>query len=82
MGIRWVGLCLLAGPRHFGRVWLLAGAMWLTPLAASPSPRTGWTPASSSPLWPRAKADPTLAVGLGEEYRLGTPGLAGATLVA
>ncbi len=80
---RWAGLDLLAGPRLFGRAWprLCAGYV---------ADAIGWKPAP----WQRLDAGAVLnelsgsqaerapAVGLGEEYRLGSAGLAGATLVA
>jgi hypothetical protein len=53
--------------------------MWPMPLAWSPNRGTGWTPAVLSAL-AQGPAESTPAVGLGEEYRLSTPGLAGATL--
>lgn len=56
---RWVGLDLLAGPGLFGRAWpVSARAMWPMPLAGSPSPASGWTPASSSPQSLRVRPSP------------------------
>ncbi len=83
MANRWVGLDVLAGPRLFGRAWprLCAGYVadaighkaepWLRLDAGVVFAELSGTQAERAP-----------AVGLGEEYRLGSTGLAGATLVA
>jgi hypothetical protein len=80
---RWVGLDVLAGPGLFGRAWprLCAGYVadaigqeampWLRPDADAVLTTVA-----------QGQAEPAPAVGLGKEYRLGSPGLAGATLVA
>lgn len=78
---RWVGLDLLADPGLAPGPGL-AQVMWPMPLGRGRSLGTGWTPALSCRRWALGQAEPAPAVGLGEEYRLLSPGLAGATLVA
>ncbi len=80
---RWVGLDLVAGPGLFGRAWsrLCAGYV-ADAIGREPKP---WHRLDAGPVLSalaHGLAEPAPAVGLGEEYRLGTPGLAGATLVA
>ena len=53
--------------------------MWPTPLAGRPVPLDAGAVLATVA---QGQAEPAPAVGLGEEYRLGTPGLAGATVVA
>jgi hypothetical protein len=56
--------------------------MWPMPLAGSRSPGSDGTPGPCSKALTQGQAEPAPAVGLGEEYRLSTPGMAGATVVA
>ena len=83
MGARWVGLDLLAGPRLFGRAWprLCAGYV-ADAIGRKPEPWQRLDARAVLEALARNQAEPAPAVGLGEEFRLGTPGLAGATLVA
>ena len=83
MANRWVGLDVLAGPRLFGRAWprLCAGYV-ADAIGRKPEP---WQRLDAGALLAElsgTQAERAPAVGLGEEYRLGSAGLAGATLVA
>jgi hypothetical protein len=83
MGSQWVGLDLLAGPGLFGRAWprLCAGYV-ADAIGRETKP---WHRLDAGAVLSRlaqGQAEPARAVGLGEEYRLSTSGLAGATLVA
>jgi len=83
MGTRWVGLDLLAGPGLFGRAWprLCAGYV-ADAIGRQALPWTRLNAGAVLEALAQNQAEPAPAVGLGEEYRLGTAGLAGATLVA
>lgn len=80
---RWVGLDLLAGPGLFGRAWprLCAGYV-ADAIGREPKPRIGLDASAVLATVAEGQAESAPAVGLGQEYRLDTPGLAGATLVA
>lgn len=56
--------------------------MWSTPLAGEPKPWHRLDAGVALEALAQSEAEPAPAVGQGEEYRLSTPGLAGATLVA
>ncbi len=80
---RWVGLDLLAGPGLFGRAWprLCAGYV-ADAIGRKPEP---WLRLDAGVIFAEltgTQAERAPAVGLGEEYRLGSAGMAGATLVA
>jgi hypothetical protein len=80
---RWVGLDLLAGPKLFARAWSRLCAGYVADgigLEAKPGP--GFDAGAVLATLGQAEVVPAPAVGLGAEYRLGTPGLAGAALVA
>jgi hypothetical protein len=83
MACRWVGLDLLAGPRLFARAWsrLCAGYM-ADAIGLETKPHPGLAAGAVLARLGQGEAAPTPAVGLGAEYRLGTPTLAGAALVA
>jgi hypothetical protein len=83
MGTRWVGIDLLAGPGLFGRAWprLCAGYV-ADAIGRKPQPWHRLDAGAVLEELVRGQVEPTSAVGLGEEYRLGSGGLAGATLVA
>jgi hypothetical protein len=81
MGTRWAGLDLLAGPRLFGRACprLCAGYV-ADAIGREPEP---WLNAGAMlEALAQGQAEPAPAVGLGDEYRLGSASLAGAILVA
>src|SRR5882672_6279631 len=80
---RWVGLDLLAGPGLFGRAWprLCAGYV-ADAIGQEPKPRLRLDAGAVLATVAQGQTEPASAVGLGEEYRLGTTELAGATLVA
>jgi hypothetical protein len=80
---RWAGLDLLAGPRLFGRAWprLCAGYV-ADAIGLEPKPWLRLDAGAVLATVVQGQAEPTHAVGMGEEYRLGTSGLAGATLMA
>lgn len=80
---RWVGLDLLAGPGLFGRAWprLCAGYV-ADAIGREPKPWHRLDAGAMLEALVHGQAEPVPAVGLGEEYSLSTPGLAGATLVA
>jgi len=82
MGSRWVGLDLLAGPGLFGRAWprLCAGYV-ADAIGREPKPWHRLDAGAVLEALAQGQAEPAPAVGLGDEYRLSTPGLAGATLV-
>jgi hypothetical protein len=83
MGSQWVGLDLLAGPGLFGRAWPCLCAGYVADAIgreAKPWHRLDAGAVLSAVAQGQAESAP--AVGLGEESRLGAPGLAGATLVA
>ncbi len=82
-GSRWVGPDLLAGPGLFAHAWprLCAGYV-ADPIGRKPKP---WRRLNAGPVLEvlaQGQTEPAPAVGLGEEYRLSTLGLGGATLVA
>ena len=83
MAGRWVGLDLLAGPGLFGRAWprLCAGYV-ADAIGREPKAWTRLDAGAVLATVAQGEAECAPAVGLGEEYRLGTPGLTGATLVA
>ncbi len=83
MAGRWVGLDLLAGPGLFGRAWprLCAGYV-ADAIGQEPRPWLRLEAGAVLEALAQGEAEPASAVGLGEEYRLSTPGLAGATLIA
>jgi hypothetical protein len=83
MGSRWVGLDLLAGPGLFGRAWPRLCAGYVAD-AIDREPKV-WQRLDAGAVLEalaQGQVEPAPAVGLGEEYRLSTPGFAGATLVA
>ena len=79
---RWVGLELLAGPRLFGRAWprLCVGYMD-DAIGVEARPRQRLHIGAVLARVARAQAEPAPAVGMGAEYRLEGPRLAGAALV-
>jgi hypothetical protein len=79
----WVGLDLLAGPRLFGRAWsrLCAGYM-ADAIGLEAKPHPGLDAGATLATLRQTEAEPAPAVGLGAEYRLTTPSLSGAALVA
>jgi hypothetical protein len=83
MAGRWVGLDLLAGSGLFGRAWprLCAGYV-ADAIGQEAKPRVRLDAGAALGTVAQGQAEPGPAVGLGEEYRLGTTELAGATLVA
>ena len=83
MAGRWVGLDLLASPRLFARAWprLCLGYV-ADAIGRKPEPWQRLAPTPVLEALAKGQAEPAPAVGLGQEYRLGTPGLAGATVVA
>lgn len=83
MAGRWVGLDLLAGPGLFGRAWprLCAGYV-ADAIGRKPKPWLRLDGGTVLATVAHSPADPATAVGLGEEYRPGSPRLAGAALVA
>jgi hypothetical protein len=83
IGTRWVGIDLLAGPRLFGRAWprLCAGYV-ADAIGRKPEPWQQLDAGAVLQELVRGQAEPAPAVGLGEEYRLGSGRLAGAALVA
>jgi hypothetical protein len=83
MANRWVGLDVLAGPRLFGRAWprLCAGYV-ADAIGRKPEPWQRLDAGAVLGELSGSQAERAPAVGLGEEYRLGSVGLAGATLVA
>ena len=80
---RWVGLDVLAGPRLFGRAWprLCAGYV-ADAIGRKPEPWQRLDATAALTELSGSQAERAPAVGLGEEYRLGSAGLAGAILVA
>jgi hypothetical protein len=83
MGTQWVGIDLLAGPRLFGRAWprLCAGYV-ADAIGRKPEPWQRLDAGAVLEQLVRGQVEPAPAVGLGEEYRVGSGGLAGAALVA
>ena len=83
VGDQWVGLDLLAGPGLFGRAWphLCAGYV-ADAIGREPGPRHRLEGGAVLEAIAQGPAEPGPAVGLGEEYRLGSASLAGAILVA
>jgi hypothetical protein len=83
MSSRWVGLDLLAGPGLFGRAWprLCAGYI-ADAFGRKPEPWQRLDVSGVLADLSGSQAERVPAVGLGDEYRLGSAGLAGATLVA
>ena len=77
------GLDLVAGPGLFGRAWprLCAGYV-ADAIGREPKPWHRLDAAAVLEALAQGQAEPAPAVGLGEEYRLGSPELAGAALVA
>jgi hypothetical protein len=80
---RWVGLDLLAGPRLFSRVWsrLCAGYV-ADAIGLEAKPHPGFDAGAVLATLGQSETESAPAVGVGAEYRLATPGLAGAALVA
>jgi len=80
---QWAGLDLLAGPRLFARSWprLCAGYV-ADAIGREPKPWHHLDAGAVLEALAQGQAEPAPAAGLGEEYRLSTPGLVGATLVA
>ncbi|HEY7205444.1 MAG TPA: DUF6569 family protein [Methylomirabilota bacterium] len=82
MAGRWVGLELLAGPRIFGRAWprLCAGYV-ADAIGRESKPRRRPDATGILARVAQGRAEPAPAVGMGAEYRLDGPRLAGAALV-
>jgi hypothetical protein len=80
---RWVGMDVLAGPRLFGRAWsrLCAGYV-ADAIGRKPEPWLRLDAGAVLSELSGRQAERAPAVGLGDEYRLGSAGVAGATLVA
>ncbi len=80
---RWVGLDLLAGPGLFGRAWprLCAGYV-ADAIGREAKPWQRLDAGAVLSHLGEGQAEPAPAVGLGEEYRLATLGLAGSFLIA
>ena len=80
---RWVGLDVLAGPRLFGRAWprLCAGYV-ADAIGRKPEPWLRLDAGAVLSELSGRQAERAPAVGIGDEYRLGSAGVAGATLVA
>jgi hypothetical protein len=80
---RWVGLDLLAGPGLFGRAWprLCAGYV-ADAIGREAKPWQRLDAGVVLSQLAEGQAEPAPAVGLGEEHRLATPGLAGSVLIA
>jgi len=77
------GVDLLVGPGLFGRAWPRLCAGYVADAIGREPKSWQWLDAGSVlPALARGRVEPAPAVGLGEEYRLGTAGLAGAALVA
>jgi hypothetical protein len=83
LGSQWVGLDLLAGPRLFARAWprLCAGYV-ADVIGRKPEPWQRLEAQAVLEALVGSQAERAPAVGLGEEYRLGSGGLTGAALVA
>jgi hypothetical protein len=83
MGTQWVGIDVLAGPGLFGRAWPRLCAGYVAD-AIGRKPEAGQRLEAGAVLEElvRGQVEAAPAVGLGEEYRLGSGGLAGAALVA
>jgi hypothetical protein len=83
LGSQWVGVDVLASPGLFTRAWrrLCAGYV-ADAIGRKPEPWHRLNTGALLEALARGEASPAPAVGLGQEYRLGTPGLAGAALVA
>jgi hypothetical protein len=83
MGTQWVGADLLAGPGLFGRAWprLCAGYV-ADAIGRKPEPWQRLDAGAVLEGLVRGQVERTPAVGLGDEYRLGSGRLAGAALVA
>ncbi len=83
MGTRWVGLDLLAGPGLFGRAWARLCAGYVADaIGREPERWHRLEAASVLETMAGSQTETAPAVGLGEEYRLVSLGLAGAALVA
>ncbi len=80
---RWVGLDLVAGPGLFGRAWprLCAGYV-ADAIGREAKPWQRLDAGVVLSQLAEGEAEPAPAVGLGEEHRLATPGLAGSVLIA
>jgi hypothetical protein len=83
MANRWVGVDVLPGPRLFGRAWprLCAGYV-ADAIGRKPELRLRLDAGAVLSELNGSQAEQAQAVGLGDEYRLDSVGLAGATLVA
>jgi hypothetical protein len=82
MAGRWVGLELLAGPRLFARAWPRLSAGYVADaLGWQGKPRRRLSADTILARVARGQAEPAPAVGMGAEYRLAGPRLAGAALV-
>jgi hypothetical protein len=80
---RWVGLDLLAGPRLFARAWSRLCASYVADaIGLEAKPHPGLDGSATLVTLGQTEAEPAPAVGLGAEYRLATPSLSGAALVA
>ena len=80
---QWMGLDLLAGPGLFGRAWPRLSAGYVADaIGREAKTRLRLDASAVLAAVAQGEAERAPAVGLGEEYRLGTPKLAGATLVA
>jgi ARG/rhodanese/phosphatase superfamily protein len=83
MANRWVGLDVLAGPRLFGRAWPRLCAGYVADAIGRKS--EPWLRLDAGAVLSElsgSQAERAPAVGLGDEYRLGSAGVAGATLIA
>jgi len=73
----------LAGPGLFGRVWSGLSAGYVADaIGREVKPWRRLDPGSVLSTLAQGQVEAAPAVGMGKEYRLSTPGLAGATLVA
>jgi hypothetical protein len=82
MAGRWVGLDLLAGPGLFGRARPQLCAGYVADAIGKPKPWQRLDAGAVLEALAQGQTEPAPAVGLGEEYRLGSASLAGAIVVA
>jgi hypothetical protein len=83
MAGRWVGLDLLGGPGLFGRVWpRLCAGYAIDAIGREPKAWLRLDAGAILATLAQGDAERAPAVGMGVEYRLDSPRLAGACLVA